>query len=185
MPRIFILGWGSLVWRPETLQVVGDWSLNGPTLPIEFSRISDNKRLTLVIDETNGVPVVTRSIRSACKTLDDAIEDLRVREGAPSPKGIGFVNMRDGHFGTTALQRHKATAHEIASWAQAKGADAVGWTAIGPRWPLEGRFSVEVGAQYLMSLKEPERSQAHTYVTKAPPEVITPVRKRFEQLISQ
>lgn len=185
MAGIFVLGWGSLVWRPGELNVIGDWSLDGPTLPIEFSRISDNKRLTLVIDETNGVPVVTRSIQSACTTLDDAIDNLRIREGAPSAKGIGFADIRSGNISTTALERHAATAHEIARWAKAKGADGVIWTAIGPRWPLQGSFSAEAAAQYLTKLQDPERLAAHEYVRKAPPEVVTPVRKRFDELMGQ
>ena len=58
--KIAILGWGSLIWNPRILKVAGDWTLDGPTLPIEFSRISDNDRLTLVIDEMDGTELVTR-----------------------------------------------------------------------------------------------------------------------------
>src|SRR3954470_21132586 len=169
--KILILGWGSLIWRPDGLKTAGDWTLNGPTLPIEFSRISNNNRLTLVIDETNGVPVVTRWIRSACATLDDAMENLRIREGAPSLKGIGCANIRDGLFSATALERHEASAREIASWGKAKGADAVVWTAIGPRWPLDGSFTVEAAARYLLNLHEPDRATAHEYVLNAPQEI--------------
>jgi hypothetical protein len=183
--KILILGWGSLIWRPDGLKAVGDWCFDGPTLPIEFSRISDNKRLTLVIDEINGVPVTTRFIRSACATLEDAIENLRVREGAPSAKGIGYVNMADESFSATALKRHKATAYEIAKWGRTRSADAVVWTAVGARWTLEGSFTVEAAAKYLVNLPEPERAQAHEYVFKAPEEIQTPVRKRFCELLKQ
>lgn len=185
MGDIFILGWGSLIWRTGELRTAGDWTQDGPILPIEFSRISENGRLTLVIDEQNGVDLVTRSIRSACTTLDDAIENLRVREGAPSAKGIGYVDLRKGQFSVTALERHKATALEIANWGKTRNADAVIWTAIGPRWPLEGTFTVEAAARYLLNLQEPERAQAHEYVFKAPKEIETPVRKRFYDLLKQ
>ncbi|MBM7486701.1 hypothetical protein ACVWWI_000183 [Bradyrhizobium sp. USDA 3686] len=137
------------------MRTKGDWAQDGPILPNEFSRISENGRLTLAIDEQNGVDLVRLSIRSACTTLDDAIENLRVREGAPSAKGIGYVYIRKGPFSTTALQRHEAAAAIIARWGEIKKADAVIWTAIGPRWSLDGSFSVEAAAQYLFSLQEP------------------------------
>ncbi|HOW68396.1 MAG TPA: hypothetical protein P5055_13320 [Candidatus Paceibacterota bacterium] len=56
---IAILGWGSLIWNPRDLPITGDWQGDGPVLPIEFTRISDNGRLTLVIDERHGVDVPT------------------------------------------------------------------------------------------------------------------------------
>lgn len=71
----------------EPLTKVGGWSLH--TLPIEFSRISDNKRLTLVIGETNGTLLVTRSIRSACARLDEAIENLRLLISGPQMPASG------------------------------------------------------------------------------------------------
>ncbi len=57
--KIAYLGWGSLIWDPGMLPISGDWKPGGPVLPIEFSRISDNGRLTLVIDDVNGVPIET------------------------------------------------------------------------------------------------------------------------------
>ena len=50
--KIAILGWGSLIWNQNGLPVKGQWKKNGPVLPIEFSRVSRDGRLTLVIDET-------------------------------------------------------------------------------------------------------------------------------------
>lgn len=35
--RIVFLGWGSLIWDPRELPVIGDWQSGGPVLPIEFS----------------------------------------------------------------------------------------------------------------------------------------------------
>jgi hypothetical protein len=165
------------------LRTIGDWNLDGPTLSIEFSRISEKGRLTLVIDELNGTPVRTRSIRSAYATLDEAIDNLRIREGSPNAKGIGFADLRNVSSSPTAIDRHQASTETIAKWGESKGADAVIWTALGPRWPLDGRFSVEAAAQYVARLGEPLRSEAHQYIKMAPAEVITPVRKRFEELL--
>jgi hypothetical protein len=42
--KIAILGWGSLVWDPRELNVADEFNVVGPTLPIEFCRISGNQR---------------------------------------------------------------------------------------------------------------------------------------------
>jgi nitroreductase len=47
--RIACLGWGSLIWKPENLPIIGEWKNDGPMLPIEFSRESGGQRITLVI----------------------------------------------------------------------------------------------------------------------------------------
>ena len=41
MTRVAILGWGSLLWKPETLHNQGKWRSDGPWLPIEFARTSN------------------------------------------------------------------------------------------------------------------------------------------------
>ena len=49
--KIAVLGWGSLIWNKGNLRLTTNWTDGGPILPIEFSRISDDGRLTLVIDD--------------------------------------------------------------------------------------------------------------------------------------
>jgi hypothetical protein len=51
--NIAILGWGSLVWDQRVLPTESEWNSEGPRLPIEFSRVSQDGRLTLVIDSCN------------------------------------------------------------------------------------------------------------------------------------
>ena len=86
--KIIVLAWGSLVWDPRILAVASGFQSNGPLLPLEFSRVSANQRLTLVIDEASGTPCETYTAVSAFKELRAAKENLRVREGMPSQKGI-------------------------------------------------------------------------------------------------
>jgi hypothetical protein len=65
--KIAILGWGSLISKPEgdatigqkPLRITGKFVPGGPSLPIEFSRISKDGRLTLVIDPIHGTPCDT------------------------------------------------------------------------------------------------------------------------------
>jgi len=89
MARIAILGWGSLIWCPRQLQYEGEWQQGGPVLPIEFSRISSDGRLTLVIDTQRGVDTPTRFVVSSHTDLKSAIENLRDRE-CTLERNIGY-----------------------------------------------------------------------------------------------
>ena len=75
---IACLGWGSLIWDPKGLPVDGGWYTDGPQLPVEFTRVSRDGRLTLVI--TEGAPPV--AVLWSClsvSSLDDAIQALAER----------------------------------------------------------------------------------------------------------
>ncbi len=56
--KIACIGWGSLVWQPKDLIIQNEWHSDGPMLPVEFIRQSENGRLTLVITQ-NATPVRT------------------------------------------------------------------------------------------------------------------------------
>jgi len=60
--RIALLGWASLLWErgPDFDRWRGPWQYDGPTLKLEFSRVSEKplKALTLVIDSEHGVETV-------------------------------------------------------------------------------------------------------------------------------
>jgi hypothetical protein len=90
--KIAVLGWGSLIWKPEGLQTTGSFLNDGPTLPIEFCRTSQDGRLTLVIDGTHGAPCVTYHAQSSFDALESAIENLRIREGMATAERVGFVD---------------------------------------------------------------------------------------------
>src|SRR4051812_6853424 len=90
--KIAVLGWGSLVWKPERLRTTVHFSNDGPTLPIEFCRTSMDGRLTLVINETYGASCVSYHAESSFRNLKAAIENLRIREGMPTARRVGFIN---------------------------------------------------------------------------------------------
>ena len=103
-----VLGWGSLVWDPRELKTAGQFAPNGPLLPVEFCRISADGRLTLAIDETFGAVCTIYSAPSALEALDAAIENLRLREGMPNARTVGFVETASGRQSGVAMQRLKA-----------------------------------------------------------------------------
>lgn len=106
--RVAILGWGSLIWDPGVLKKEGDFVQGGPTLPIAFSRVSSDGRLTLVIDPVSdaenrkpknpaGRDVETWYATSSFQSIAGAIDNLREREGT-TRGNIGFVNLADKTF---------------------------------------------------------------------------------------
>lgn len=112
--HIYILGWGSLIWdkRPEFDDYHGPWQSDGPTLKLEFSRISQKTRLgalTLAIDPSNGVSCRVAYTRSTRKDPNDAICDLRSREGTVLNRvGVMFLDGSRSHGGD---ERHDTRSH--------------------------------------------------------------------------
>jgi hypothetical protein len=177
--RIGFLGWGSLIWNPSRLPIVGDWQRGGPVLPVEFSRISKDRRLTLVIDEANGIETVTRYALSSRTDVRDAVEDLRIREGT-SQDFIGFLNLAESTMNST----RPLITNRIWEWAMTAGVDAVIWTALTSnfRQKTGKRFSIERAITYLQGLRGIERERAFDYIRNAPEEVSTPLRQRFAKI---
>jgi hypothetical protein len=180
--KIAVLGWGSLIWNLGVLKIAGDWMAGGPILPIEFSRISKNGRLTLAVDENDGTDVVTRYAFSAVPELAAAIDNLKEREGAPNRNRIGFVDILHGSVGDCTAKQHSEVCQRIHNWAVRRQLDAVIWTALGPNFFEKRReaFSVDAALRYLSSLDEPTKSMALEYIYKAPSEVKTPLRSAVE-----
>lgn len=127
---IVCLGWGSLIWdhcRAAELPTRGGWHEDGPLLPIEFARVSDNGRLTLVI--TPGaklVPVLWAEL--AVDSLDVAIASLCKREGQKGGDPTSRNNVGQCPDGRGGLGES-----EIEHWRTNKGLEHVIWTALRPR----------------------------------------------------
>lgn len=169
--KIAILAWGSLVERPGTLKLASKWQLGGPTLPVEFSRRSQDDRLTLVIDADNGRPVPTQFASSGLTTLSAAIENLRQRENT-STGNIGFA--------TRVGESHRPT-DEITQWLGASEFDATIWTALPSNFSqrVGAPFSVERAVAYLRGLPSEAQHRAFDYFRIAPAAVMTPLRERL------
>ena len=153
MVKSVVLAWGSLVWDPRDLQTAAKFTANGPLLPIEFCRISDDGRLTLAIDESFGAICKTYSAPSALESLEAARDNLCLREGMANARAIGFVETASGRQSDVAMERHPEAVATIAAWAASKGYDAAIWTALASNFdePDKGGelFSVSAAIQYL------------------------------------
>jgi hypothetical protein len=184
MVKSVILAWGSLVWDPRDLRIAGKFMANGPLLPIEFCRVSDDGRLTLAIDETFGALCKTYSAPSSLESLDAARDNLCQREGMTDARAIGFVEPASNRQSDLAMESHPQAVATIAAWAESLGYDSAIWTALASNfndWGKGGEpFSVSAALQYLETLEREDSAkfaQALSYIRKAPPEVETPVRE--------
>ena len=180
--RIAILGWGSLLWEGglEFDRWHCPWEFDGPTLKLEFSRISEKRlmALTLVIDTDHGVETAVAWCLSKRATLAEAICDLRAREGTtldnigratlPSEAGPLNCGVPEG---------------AIVAWARAKNLDAVIWTALESNFQEKTRhpFSVDAVLLHLKTLTPEGKVKAAEYIWRAPEFVKTPVRAAVQK----
>ena len=126
--------------------------------------------MTLALHQ--GVPPVRSMFALAdAANLDQAKEALRRREGT--------VAKRIGTWEKGAVE--PSLIHGCAEWAEARGVDALVWTALGPRFnkkdvvPLEEEALSDLGA-----LRGSARQLAEAYVRRTPRQIDTPLRRQFE-----
>jgi hypothetical protein len=161
-------------------------------LPIEFCRVSRDRRLTLVIDEALGTPCETYAALSNLPLLRGAIENLRVREGKPRRENIGYVDIPNGIKSGIAVQRHPNVVGAIEHWTSTNGYDATIWTGLPSNFHEPGKgsagggaFSIVAAIVYLERLNPEQLADALAYIRSAPSTVQTPVRtavtKRWPQ----
>jgi len=173
--QIACLGWGSLVWKSGELQIRGKWFEDGPFLPIEFCRQSNNGRITLVLVE--GKQLV-RSLWAilACETLSEAKKNLAERENIKEEnidKHIGFWEKSGKSTGKYAAV--------ISEWASKLKLDAVVWTDLPPKFNNKDNkvpTSQEV-ISYLKGLSIEKRRLAEEYIRNAPPQIDTDYRREI------
>jgi hypothetical protein len=170
-----VIGWGSLIWDQGDLERNVGWRQDGPSLSVEFARISGGERLTLVlVDDTR--PLQTYWTVSALEDLDAARRNLKDREKTPNIARI---------HGLTADQVIGAPAPRVVEimreWLISKPElDGVVWTGLESNWERERGvpFSSEDALAFLRDLDNHDR--AKEYITKAPAQIRTAVRQMIE-----
>lgn len=165
MSETTVIAWGSLLWSPRNLRVTGPWEPTGPRLPIEFSRVTTDGRLTLVVDPVAGVEVHAGSPL----TPDDARRNLAERE-ACGIENIGIVR-RETINGADQVSFPLPThLQPLVKWLDGGRFQAAIWTALPTRFDAVtgAPFSVPSGLSYLDGLRGATRDVAFEYIRRAP-----------------
>ena len=143
-------------------------------LSVEFMRKSKDGRLTLVFVPKVEKVAKVRSLWAIMDTLDldFAVKKLREREGTS----------RCNIHQWTSLKSNPDGIEDLSVWANARGVGAVIWTGLGAKFDSdEGRVpSVGEAVKYLASLEGREREAVEEYIRKAPAQIDTVFRRRFE-----
>ncbi len=178
-----ILGWGSLIWQPKELEFDKEfgWNEDGPTLQIEFARISKDGRLTLVITE-NGTKVPVLYALSNHQSVEEAILNLAVREGS-GRRSIGSYDKTKNEFSSKVFFEQN-----ILDWIKDKDIDAVIWTNLGENWDIKNekgeiirKIQPDNRIEYLKDLKGSTSALAEEYIRRTPPQIQTDFRKLIEE----
>jgi len=186
--QIAVIAWGSLIWCPGSLQIKSRWHADGPTLPIEFARISGDRRLTLVIhpgspQEPTPEQQTYWALMGESEDIKAARKNLQAREGATYLDDIHSVTTE----GQTEGKADPDISARICKWLnERQNLKAAVWTGLETNWPDKQngqQFTREGAVAYLRKL-ETERDQAKViydrareYISNAPSQIQTPVRR--------
>ena len=192
--NIACLGWGSLIWCPQSLPLKPHrpprWFTDGPELPVEFARQSEDGRLTLVIVRPEAaepravlLPVLWANL--TCPDIEEAHEALARRERKSqlprtSQKWVKWKDEKIAYW--PKLGSSYPHALQIAAWANGKKLDGVVWTNLLAKYEGEdGRVpSLTEVLNYLKTLCGSNLSEAKKYVRNAPPQIRTNYRAAIE-----
>lgn len=180
--RYAIIGWGSLIWDLEILTPHVDlpWAMHaGPSLPMEFSRISAKRKqaLAVCLDAEHGAHCPTHVVPSRRTTLADAITDLAARERAPRERIGGICRPTGQHQGRETF------VDQVRDWCDAQGWRGAVWTDLGSNFNdlSDQPFSIDAADTYLRSLTGEQLLEAVRYISNAPAATDTPLRRALMQ----
>jgi hypothetical protein len=170
--KIACIGWGSIVWEKNGLTFSGPWEKDGPYLPIEFARQSDNGQLLLTICE-NSNRVQTFWTTFQTNDITEAVESLRAIENTYHENINTLIKneQQDGDYIRKAINE----------WLNDKNIDAAVWSGVRPKFKnVEGRKpSLKDVIEYLKNLDRPAYDLAKEYFQVAPVQIQTEYRDRI------
>lgn len=182
--RHLFLGWGSLLWDEGDYAIpyASKWVRTELKLPLEFSRISKSRggALTLVIDPANGTSCNVYSAFSSRTKLNEAICDLRCREGIALDQ-VGFIDLLECNWRSDL---HSSIVSHIRSFAEENRLNSVIWTELCSNFHAETHisFSIEAAVNYLKYVITEEGShQAKEYIDNTASNIQTPLRKHLNR----
>jgi hypothetical protein len=192
-PRIAVVGWGSLIWDQRDLPLRSPWQPDGPALPVEFTRIAADGRLTL------GLRAGVADVRTLWALMSD--QELEVtraqlaRRERTVPDRIGCLDRHGGgcldslgsggEVGVGPSAGDGDLVRRLASWLADRQLDGVIWTALPANFEERvGRaLSVRAAVSYLEQVSDDTRRRAEQYARRAPPQVRTTIRQGLERVL--
>lgn len=172
--NIVCIGWGSLLWKPQGLELASGWQADGPHLPLEFARQSDDSpELALVL--CDGAPLTpTCWAYLATADLGQARAMLHAREKI-TPERLDWIGSIPSMAGAHEDER-------IAQWLRLKGLGAAVWTAVPPKFNgVNGCIpSAADVLDWLGGLEGEQRAGAEEYIRNTPARIATPYRRLIE-----
>ena len=174
MTIIACLGWGSLVWDPRELPIQRTWFKDGPFVPVEFARQSDDGRITLVLARTAS------PVRALWAVLDTT--EIKVaRKGLRERERIVQKNESKHIDSWSAGQPSPELLPGLPAWAHSRGVHHVVWTALPPKFgDIEQMPTQEQVVQYLGNRTGAQRYNAERYIRFAPKQIDTAYRRDIE-----
>jgi hypothetical protein len=169
--KIAVIGFGSLLFNSKGLSI-GKWAENGPLLPLEFSRISRDGRLTIVIDVVNGRTNPTYFAISKHSDIDKVLKEFQKREHIKDELlnvQIGVWDIKNGLFNQGASKFPRDIVFDpIHAWAKENGVDAVVFSALARKFKqkLDIPFSNENAFTYLGTLEPQILKKATKYINE-------------------
>ena len=174
--KIAVLAWGSLIDNPGVLSTIIDkWNPDGPKLPIEFARKSNDGRLTLVIFG-NYITIAERWIKAYwsfiyTNSIDTSISFLAEREKCPLSR-IGLFYPKNDFILEDEILK------SINVWALKKEIDAVIWTNLSATFNNEDEI-----LNYILCLKGDVYRKAYKYIFSTPIQTKTYLREKIEKIL--
>ena len=179
--KIVCIAWGSLLWQPEPLQLASGWEPDGPALPLEFVRDSDDSAELALVLHPPAPAVPTHWARLATDDLDAAREMLRRREKirAEYPYWVGSLPLPPG----VAQATPPDLVARIEAWMRDHDVDAVVWTALPAKFAdvSERAPSAHEALAFLDGLAGETRAKAEEYVRRIPTDIRTLYRGLIEE----
>ncbi|QJE02135.1 hypothetical protein HH212_20685 [Massilia forsythiae] len=176
--NIACISWGSLIWAPEPLKLATPWHPDGPLLPLEFVRDSDDSEELAIVLHESAPPVPTYWAMLDTHDIGAAREMLRQREKIriECPQFVGSIP--DPHEFS-----YGAVGDVVAAWMRERGIDGVVWTALPAKFAKvsERAPSAHEAVAFLDGMRGEQRRKAEEYVRKVPQEIRTLYRTLFEQ----
>jgi len=166
--KIVCLGWGSLIWDHRELKIKSEWFNDGPSLPVEFTRISNDQRVTLIIDRESK-PIKTLWNQMIVNSLEEAKESLRAREGTIMNR-IHHISANDDPNDDIQIA--------VRNWLVERELNSAIWTGLSYSAATNNlRPSIDFILEHIERLDTPERKVTFEYIKKAPEQIDTEYRK--------